>query len=167
MKVFLGALVLGFSLSANADLANNAFAKIQYQEITILEVQSVDSKIKFVPASPNNVPYYEGYVVVNAIVEGNICTSSPVTFGTLQTLEGKIIFTKLLAANAWTPGMVGCPQYSHPTHVQFPISIGWLTDHGSGLNQSIANFKVGIMSQQVASIVVTAHGTQIKVSVKK
>ncbi len=58
-------------------------------------------------------------------------------------------------------------QHSRPTRVLFPASVGWLMDSGNGVNQSIANFKLGGMNQKAISIVVNARGPQIHVSVRK
>lgn len=166
MKALLIALSL-ISTIAHADLTENAFAKITYQEVGIMDIQAVTPKMKHVPASPTNVEYYEGYVVVTALVEGNLCTAAPTSLGTLQTLEGKIVYTKLVVGRAWTTQLVGCPQYSRPTRISFPVSVGWLVATASGVNQSIANFKVGSQILKPVSIIVNARGSQIKVSIRK
>tara|TARA_B110001454_G_C12722586_1_gene435442 strand:- start:7598 stop:8107 length:510 start_codon:yes stop_codon:yes gene_type:complete len=167
MQALLISVSLLFSALAHADLTENAFAKIRYQEVGILDIQSVASKIKHVPASPKNIEYYEGYVVVTALVEGNLCTAVPSSFGTLQTFEGKVVYTKLVAGRAWTAQMIGCPQYSRPTRVSFPVDIGWLIAGSNGVNQSVANFKVGTSILKAASIFVNARGSQVTVSIKK
>ncbi|MBL7556621.1 MAG: hypothetical protein JNM24_12445 [Bdellovibrionaceae bacterium] len=167
MKLLLATLTLVFSILAHADLATNAFAKIQYQEIAILEIHSVASKIKFVPASATNIAYYDGYVIVSATVEGNLCTTSPSSFGTLRTLEGRTVFTKLISGSAWSTQLTGCPQYSRPTRVAFPVSVGWLVANGNAVNQTIASFKVGNVSLKPVNLIVNARGSQIQVLVKK
>ncbi|GEM_PF-2964188 len=167
MKLLVVTLGLMFSIFAQADLAANAFAKIQYQEIAILDIHSVASKIKYVPASATNIAYYDGYVIVSATVEGNLCATSPSSFGTLRTLEGKTVITKLVSGAAWTTQLTGCPQYSRPTRVAFPVSVGWLIATGNAVNQTIATFKIGNASLKPASLIVNARGSQIQVLVKK
>lgn len=167
MNVILIVITLLFSAIAQADLSDNAFAKLEYQEIAIHDLHTVAAKIKYVPSSPSNVAYYQGYVIVTATVEGNICTSVPSSFGTIRTLEGKTVYTKLIAGHVWTNQLSGCLQYSNPTKVTFPVSVSWLVDNGSGVNQSIANFKIGQYALKPASIVLNAKGNNIQVSIRK
>ncbi|MBL7544252.1 MAG: hypothetical protein JNL11_10560 [Bdellovibrionaceae bacterium] len=167
MKALLITLTLIISGLAHADLADNAFAKVQYLEVGILDIQSVTSKIRFVPASPTNVSYYDGYIIVNALVEGNLCSAAPSSFGTLQVTEGKITITKLVAGRAWNSQTMGCLQYSKPTRVSFPVSIGWLVAYGDGLNQTLTYFKTVGTNQKLTRILINARASQIQVSVKK
>lgn len=166
--IFMALIVLVSTVVHADDLANNAFAKIQYQEVAILDVQSVTSKIKFVPASPTNVAYYEGYILVSAIAEGNLCGSHPASFGTAQSFEGQVLYTKLIAGEAWATQMTGCPQYSRPTRVTFPVSVNGIIKIGNTANQAIAAFKIGAVgTQSIVRIQLNAQGPQIQVSIKK
>lgn len=167
MKVLLIALSLIFSNLALADLADNAFAKLSYQEVAIHDIQAVASHIKHVPAGQKNAEYYEGYIIVTAVVEGNICTTVASSLGTVQTLEGKVVYTKLITGRAWTTQLVGCLQYTRPTRISFPVAVGWLVANANGVNQSVANFKVGSSILKPVSIILNARGPQIKLSIKK
>lgn len=168
MKLSIFIMTLFLSAISKADvLAENAFARLEYQEVAIFDIQAVTSKIKYVPASPTNVAYYEGQIIVTALVEGNICSASSSTFGTMNVKEANLVYTKLIAGNLSSTQPQGCPQFSSPRRVSFPISISWLVDNGSGINQSVANFKVNQMGLRLVSILMKARKNQIQVTIRK
>lgn len=160
-----------FSFSAQATLKDGAKAVVEYHTLPVYDVLTIEPKVKFVPASATNVPYYDGYVLVSVLVEGNLCNASEKTLGTLEVLDDGDVVTKVVVGGPATDEMAGCLDFSSPSKITFKVKVGMIPDFKErGINEVLARIPYqNQMTRQpgVAQVTLEAIGSQIKVSLKK
>lgn len=167
MKSILMTVALFLSFNAFADLEENTNLSMQYQEVAVLSVESIQSNVKY---TPDDFAAYSGNVMVTAVVEGNLCGSEASTAGTMTLREGEKKFIKVVAGRAHTDQIVGCPQYSQPTTVQFAIPVFGF-ERGEENVQSLGTIVLSRYSSNSTTsaieIIMKTKGPSIEISKKE
>lgn len=121
--VLLAAAIAASPLSAHAgNLVEGARATQVVTTVAIHQYVDVKADILYEPPTATSVPIYSGNIHVNVVVEGNICSSDPASFGVLRMAdENRAVKIHLTVSSPAKSGIPGCLSYSSPTQVSFSI----------------------------------------------
>ncbi|MDX9731327.1 MAG: hypothetical protein RBT63_06110 [Bdellovibrionales bacterium] len=128
-----------FSSHANAaDLEGGARAEKLFSFVKIYNFLGATSEAQYTPANPRSVALYQGTVEIELLVEGNICSGDPASFGLIHNHDGKHDLLSLVTTA--TKGSM-CLHYSKPTKIFLPLDIYIPEFSGQPVDRSLGVIK--------------------------